>query len=77
MPMKKSNAVLLPELPKGNQKEFLDTDELLALLPISIRTLRLWRKQEVIPFRKIGRRVIFHYPSVRASLLKMQTGGAQ
>jgi hypothetical protein len=54
---------------------FLSTQELLERIPISAGTLANWRKSGSIPFVKLGRRVIFHFPSVVEALLRMQRGG--
>ena len=56
---------------------FIDTEEMLRRLPISGGTLRNWRKSGKIPFcRLTGRRVLWHWPSVEAAILRMQRGGA-
>jgi hypothetical protein len=55
--------------------EFIDEEELLRRIPICRRTLFEWRKQKKIPFVQVGpRRIIFHWPSVKAALLRFQEG---
>ena len=55
---------------------FLNQKQLLARLPISRRTLFNWRTSGKIPcVRPGGRRILFHWPSVEAALLRHQRGG--
>jgi hypothetical protein len=54
---------------------FLDEKQILARLPICRRTLFNWRASGKIPHVKIGRRNLFHWPSVEAALLRQQRGG--
>ncbi len=56
---------------------FLTTDQLLERLPISRRTLSNHRKAGLIPAVKLGDRVLFHWKSVEAALLRRQRGGAE
>jgi len=56
-------------------KTFLDEKELLKLLPVSRRTLFNWRESGKIPSVKIGRRCLYHFPSVEQALLRLQRGG--
>jgi predicted DNA-binding transcriptional regulator AlpA len=50
---------------------FIDQKQLLARLPISRRTLFNWRTTGKIPYVRLGgRRVLFHWPSVEAALLR-------
>jgi predicted site-specific integrase-resolvase len=66
---------------EGNQtsageSNFIDEKQLLARLPVSRRTLFSWRTSGKIPFVRLGgRRIIFHWPSVEAALLRYQRGG--
>jgi len=56
---------------------FINEKELLKRLPISRRTLFSWRKTGKIPSVRLGgRRVLFHWTSIEAALLRRQTGGA-
>ena len=43
-----------------NRQLFLQTPELAEKLGVSIRTLERWRNDGLIPFKKIGRRVVLH-----------------
>jgi hypothetical protein len=54
---------------------FLNQKQLLARLPVSRRTLFSWRASGKIPHVKIGRRILFHWPSCEAALLRRQHGG--
>jgi len=56
---------------------FLDEKQLLTRLPVSRRTLFNWRASGKIPHVKIGRRNLFHWPSVEQALLRQQRGGEQ
>jgi hypothetical protein len=58
---------------------FIDEKELLTRLPISRRTLWQWREDGKIPCVRLpgGRRVIYHWPSVRSALLRRQNGGGE
>jgi predicted site-specific integrase-resolvase len=52
---------------------FLDEKQILARLPVSRRTLFNWRASGKIPcVRPGGRRILFHWPSVEAALLRQQ-----
>jgi predicted DNA-binding transcriptional regulator AlpA len=67
-----------PRLEPGQeQKTFLDEKELLKRLPVSRRTLFNWRESGKIPSVKIGRRCLYHFPSVEQALLRLQRGGGQ
>ena len=60
------------------EEAFLDEKELLQRLPISRRTLFTWRTSGKIPYVCVGgRRVLFHWPSVEAALLRLQRGGVE
>jgi predicted site-specific integrase-resolvase len=56
---------------------FLDEKQILARIPVSRRTLFNWRESGKIPSVKIGRRNLFHWPSVEAALLRIQKGAVQ
>jgi predicted site-specific integrase-resolvase len=53
---------------------FLNEKQLLARLPISRRTAFTWVQTGKLPCVKIGRRKLFHWPSVEAALLRQQRG---
>jgi len=61
--------------PGQDLKTFLDEKELLKRLPVSRRTLFNWRESGKIPSVKIGRRCLYHFPSIEAALLRLQRGG--
>lgn len=62
----------------SSETSFIDEKELLKRLPVSRRTLFSWRTTGKIPFVRLGgRRVLFHWPSIEAALLRMQKGGVQ
>ena len=55
---------------------FINQKQLLARLPISRRTLFNWRTTGKIPCVRLdGSRILFHWPSVEAALLRHQRGG--
>jgi len=43
-----------------NRQIFLQTPDLAERLGVSIRTIERWRYEGLIPFKKIGRRVVLH-----------------
>jgi hypothetical protein len=57
----------------------IDESTLLERVPISPRTARNWREKGLLPYIKPpgGRRLLYHWPSVEAALLRMQTGGGE
>jgi predicted site-specific integrase-resolvase len=57
--------------PQG-EAGFINEKQLLARLPVSRRTLFNWRMEGKIPYVKINRRCLFHWPSVEAALLRIQ-----
>jgi predicted site-specific integrase-resolvase len=56
---------------------FLDEKQLLTRIPISRRTAFNWIQQGKLPCVKIGRRKLFHWPTVEATLLRQQRGGGE
>jgi hypothetical protein len=59
----------------NEQKEIqslLDEKAMLRRLPVSRRTLVDWKSKNIIPFIRIGRRCLYHWPSVEAALLRRQ-----
>jgi predicted DNA-binding transcriptional regulator AlpA len=55
------------------EPNFINEKQLLARLPISRRTLFNWRTTGKIPWVRLGgRRILFHWPSVEAALLRHQ-----
>ena len=60
----------------GSKADFINEKQLLERLPVSRRTLFAWRKSGKIPYVQLGgRRILFHWPSVEATLLRHQRGG--
>jgi predicted site-specific integrase-resolvase len=59
----------------ASEKTFLDEKQLLTRLPISRRTAFTWVQTGKLPCVKIGRRKLFHWPSVEAALLRQSRGG--
>jgi hypothetical protein len=60
-----------PATPEG----FISEAQLLKKIPISRRTCFSWVQTGKLPVVKIGRRKIYHYPSVEAALLRLQRNG--
>jgi hypothetical protein len=58
----------LPATPAG----FISEGEVLERIPVCRRTLSNWRERGDIQFIRIGRRVLYHWPSVEAGLLRKQ-----
>jgi hypothetical protein len=60
----------------AGKSDFINEKQLLERLPISRRTLFSWRTSGKIPSVRLGgRRILFHWPSVEAALLRYQRGG--
>ncbi len=60
----------------ANESDFIGEKELLKRLPVSRRTLFSWRTTGKIPSVRLGgRRILFHWPSIQAALLRRQKGG--
>ena len=65
-----------PKQTPSSEAGFIDEKQLLARLPVSRRTLFNWRMTGKIPCVRLGgRRILFHWPSVEAALLRHQRGG--
>jgi len=63
--------------PQTNDSAFIGEEELLRRLGIARRTLFRLRTAGEIPFVRLGkRRVLFHWPSVEAALLRAQKEAA-
>ena len=56
---------------------FVNESVILGQIPVCRRTLKNWRDQGKIPFLKIGKRVLYHLPSLEAALLRFQRGGGE
>jgi predicted site-specific integrase-resolvase len=58
--------------------DFINEKELLKRIPVSRRTLFAYRNSGKIPCVCLGgRRILFHWPSVEAALLRQQRGGVE
>jgi hypothetical protein len=68
---------LVAHPPPGEPTGFIDNAEMLRRFPVSSGTLRNYRESGKLPFVRLGRRVLWHWPSVEQALLRMQRGGAQ
>jgi len=55
--------------------EFINSEELRRRLPICRRTEKNHRDKGRLPFVQLGRRVIYHWPTVQQALLRQQRGG--
>jgi predicted site-specific integrase-resolvase len=65
-------------IPANTTPDFINERELLKRLPVSRRTLFSWRATGKIPSVRLGgRRILFHWPSIEAALLRNQKGGVQ
>jgi len=65
-----------PKQTSSSEAGFINEKQLLARLPVSRRTLFSWRMTGKIPSVRLGgRRILFHWPSVEAALLRYQRGG--
>ena len=58
----------------SQNEKFLSENELLTRLPICRRTAFNWIQEGKLPCVKIGRRKLFHWPTVEAALLRQQRG---
>jgi hypothetical protein len=69
--------IVLPAVASGAGQSaepagFINEQVILGRLPVCRRTLKAWRDTGKIPFAKIGKRVLYHWPSVEAALLRAQ-----
>lgn len=55
-----------------NSTGFLNEAEILRLVPVSRRTLGTWKARGIIPFVRIGRRIIYRWADVETALLRRQ-----
>ena len=62
--------------PTPERSDFITTEQLMARLPVCSKTLRNWRVGGKLPYIALnGKRCMYHWPSVQASLLRAQRGG--
>lgn len=64
-----------PEVEPEQASEILTQRELLRRLPVSRRTMNNWRDRGLIPTIQLGGKLLFHWKSVQAALLRHQRGG--
>jgi len=57
-----------------NTEAFIDEPTALRRVPVSRRTWFDWRKKG-LPYIRVGKRIMFHWPSVADWLLRQQRGG--
>jgi hypothetical protein len=67
----------LPALPPEYERPFLTVAELQKKIPVSRRTIFAWRKQGWLPSVQAGTKILFHWKSVEAALLRLQRGAEQ
>ena len=65
----------IKQTPDRTSEVFIDEAECLRRVPVSRRTWFSWRTAGKIPTVKLGRRCLYHWPSVEAALLRQQRGG--
>lgn len=59
-----------------SERPFLTTSQLQKNhLPLSRRSIYDWRMKGIIPSVQVGGKILFHWPSVEAALLRRQNGG--
>ena len=49
--------------------------QILARVPVSRMTWYNWKVKGLVPYIRIGRRCLYHWPSVLEALLRLQRGG--
>jgi hypothetical protein len=73
------NAILNSTEPAAEAPDavIISEAELLRRVPVSRRTWYSWSNDGKVPTIKVGRRSLYHWPSVVAALLRMQGGGPE
>jgi hypothetical protein len=61
-----------PALPPQCERPFLTVAELQKKIPVSRRTIFAWRKAGWLPSVQAGTKILFHWASVEAALLRQQ-----
>jgi len=61
----------------GNGHDFIHEDELCARLQISRGTAVNYRRDGKLPYAKLGRLILYHWPTVEQALLRQSVGGVQ
>jgi hypothetical protein len=54
--------------------DFINEAVLMQRVPACKRTLKIWRDNGTLPFMKLGKKLLFHWPSVKGALLRKQRG---
>lgn len=71
-------ALLPPPLgPVRDIGDIIDEAELLRRIPISRRSVIVWRRKRWIPHIRMGRRVLYSWASVTEAMRRRECGGAQ
>jgi excisionase family DNA binding protein len=52
--------LFMQDIGKDQKVLFLQTPDLAERLGVSIRTIERWRRDGIIPFKKVSRRVVLH-----------------
>ncbi len=59
----RANKVIQNETERSNaileQESYYNTEEVMALLKVSRQTIKNWRDEGILPYRKFGRKVLF------------------
>jgi len=67
----------LPTAATQPDRDIISEKELRVRLPVSRRTIGTWRRKRIIPAITVGGRVLYHWPSVQAAMLRRQVGGGR
>jgi hypothetical protein len=68
-------ATLPPEYTPQGVTTIIDEEELLRRIPVCRRTLADWKRKGLVPFIRMGRRVLYDWPTFHRALLRQQRGG--
>jgi hypothetical protein len=60
-----------------SRRDFLTLAEFQQRVPVTRRTIFTWRKDGWLPAVDTGGKILFHWPSCEAALLRRQKGGLQ
>jgi len=62
--------------PPAETDNFINERTFLERVPICRRTAKNYRDKGLLPAAQIGGRILYHWPTVRDALLRLQKGGA-